>query len=567
MGTSLIESAATCAARSLGIAFVTVAMLMLAACVTTFEGHVKPVVLDGQTAQKAALPFGAALVVDTDHKLQRLHVNMSNYRVYPDVMASLSQQLSALFTTVDVFEESQLGDVRSPFLLYPVITTRLDYSILTVTLAWRVVDGATGKTVARFVAEGNSEAQKSFVETLTGRSMDMSTAAMNDEMFSRALNAAALASLSKIRGAVQQRPLPVVAAARPLQPPAAIDSTPPVIDIFAPVVTRGLAVRERSARIAVAGRATDESGVAEVTINGLPATLDASGNFKGDALLKPGANEIVIAATDTRNNTSSLVIQAVREYQAPAQPAISRYTPRKIALLIGIDKYRYIQKLKTAVADVHDIARVLAADYGYETRLLLDDHASRDSIMRELNQLRENLTPDDKLLIYYAGHGVLDQATNASYWLPMDAEPKDDTKWIDSKSISDSLKRMSPRQILVVSDSCYSGTITRSFTAELTKGDVRENYLKKLQLKPSRILISSGGSEPVSDSGGRGHSIFASVFIESLQSPPADVFTAGELVTTAIKESVAGRSAQTPECKIIRNSGHESGDFVFEKIR
>jgi hypothetical protein len=83
--------------------------------------------------------------------------------------------------------------------------------------------------------------------------------------------------------------------------------------------------------------------------------------------------------------------------------------------------------------------------------------------------------------------------------------------------------------------------------------------------KPSRVLIASGGNEPVSDSGGKQHSIFAQVFIEALTHPRTAVFTAEELLTQQIKESVAGRAEQTPEYKVIRASGHEGGDFVFIK--
>jgi hypothetical protein len=115
----------------------------------------------------------------------------------------------------------------------------------------------------------------------------------------------------------------------------------------------------------------------------------------------------------------------------------------------------------------------------------------------------------------------------------------------------------------VVADSCYSGTISRSFDPSLSGSGSRENYLKKLTEKPARILIASGGNEPVSDSGGSGHSIFADVFIKALKNPFDNRFTAEELMTRQIKESVAGRSDQTPEYKVIRNSGHDGGDFVF----
>jgi len=83
--------------------------------------------------------------------------------------------------------------------------------------------------------------------------------------------------------------------------------------------------------------------------------------------------------------------------------------------------------------------------------------------------------------------------------------------------------------------------------------------------KKSRVLIASGGNEPVSDSGVPGHSIFAAVLLKALKNPFSRSFTAEELMIRHIKESVGGQSEQTPEYRIIKNSGHEGGDFVFIK--
>lgn len=237
------------------------------------------------------------------------------------------------------------------------------------------------------------------------------------------------------------------------------------------------------------------------------------------------------------------------------------------ALVIGINDYRYLEKLKIAVDDVREIARVLSNYYGFEAEIILDSKASRDNIMRELNNLRKKLTAQDRLLIYYAGHGDYNKETDASYWLPVDAEKDDNTNWIEAKNITDQLKLISSRHILLVADSCYSGTLTRKAKADLYGNETRDAYIKKILMKPARVLITSGGNEPVSDAGGKGHSIFANIFINALKNPGRRIFTAEELHTNFIKESVAGRSEQTPEYKAIRNSGHDGGDFIFIKIK
>jgi len=352
---------------------------------------------------------------------------------------------------------------------------------------------------------------------------------------------------------------------------AQLDTTPPAITITSPDIKRGLKLVSKTSSLTVTGRATDDSGVASVTVNGTAAKLDEQGNFSADLLLKPGENRVTVIALDTGGNkgTESFTVsrQGDAVAAAPKVEAAVEDRGKSYALVVGINAYRQIPKLKTAVNDAKTVAAILKDDYGFTPIILLDGQATRAAILKELNNIKNKLNPDDRLLIYYAGHGWNDKDTETSYWLPVDADDKENTNWIEAKTITDQLKRSQARQVLVVADSCYAGSISRSFDPSLKGSGTRESYLKKMMEKPARILIASGGNEPVSDSGGSGHSIFADVFIKALKNPFESRFTAEEIMTRQIKESVAGRSDQTPEYKIIRNSGHDGGDFVFVRKR
>jgi hypothetical protein len=359
------------------------------------------------------------------------------------------------------------------------------------------------------------------------------------------------------------------------------DKQPPRITITSPQVKRGIRITAKEESLTVRGYAEDESGVAWVTVNDQKAALDEKGNFAAEILLKVGENEINVEAMDIyKNHTSrrfTIVRHAERMEEAPkakVRPAPAtapsmamRSDGRNYALVIGINRYKNFDRLQTAVNDATGVADILKSDYGFQTELILDEKATRQNIMKRLNSLKGKLNPEDQLLIYYAGHGYLDKETETSYWLPVDAERSDPTNWIEAKSVSDQLKRTRAMQVLVVADSCYAGTISRAIDPDLAGRGSRESYLQKLKSKPSRVLIASGGNEPVDDSGGRGHSVFADVLIRSLKNPIDQQFTAEELLIRQIKESVAGRAEQTPEYRVIRNSGHDGGDFVFIRYR
>ncbi|MBI3398671.1 MAG: caspase family protein, partial [Deltaproteobacteria bacterium] len=184
------------------------------------------------------------------------------------------------------------------------------------------------------------------------------------------------------------------------------------------------------------------------------------------------------------------------------------------ALIIGSNNYKYLPKLKTAIADAKAVEDILKNKYGFKTKLLID--ATREDILNGMNDLRKGLGEKDNLLIYYAGHGEFDKTADKSYWIPVNAERDNPTNWIIADDITSNIKRITSKHILIVSDSCYSGTLTRAVSGDLSKSGERDEFIKKMMEKPSRTLMASGGNEPVADSGGGGdHSVFASAFLKS----------------------------------------------------
>jgi hypothetical protein len=79
------------------------------------------------------------------------------------------------------------------------------------------------------------------------------------------------------------------------------------------------------------------------------------------------------------------------------------------ALIIGIDKYRNPQyQLEGAVKDAIEIENYLRSCFpSPRIRVLHDNDATRDSIIRELDDLIQSplIKRQDPILIFYAGHG------------------------------------------------------------------------------------------------------------------------------------------------------------------
>ncbi len=235
---------------------------------------------------------------------------------------------------------------------------------------------------------------------------------------------------------------------------------------------------------------------------------------------------------------------------------------RPHALVIGNNDYEHLGKLKTAVGDATAVAALLRTKYGFEVTLLLN--ATRYEITSAFNKLRIELTEKDNLLVYYAGHGYLDPETDTGYWQPVDAEPNNDANWIPTTDLSRYLNGMSAKHVLVVADSCYSGRLTRANPSSLRAGAERLTWLKRINAKRSRTALTSGGLEPVLDSGGGEHSVFAAAFLNALREN--DEVVEGHRLFTRVSQQVVVNAEQTPEYSDIRFTDHQGGDFVFVPV-
>lgn len=232
---------------------------------------------------------------------------------------------------------------------------------------------------------------------------------------------------------------------------------------------------------------------------------------------------------------------------------------RKVALLIGINDYQGgIPKLSSPVKDVQEIGTILKDKLGYEVRVLVN--ADKARIVHELNRLILESESDDSIAIIYAGHGHLVEKTQRGYWIPGKASPDDPKQWLSNQDVARALGMIPAKQVLLVSDSCYSGTLTRE--AKIERGDIPSDPQAVLE-KRSVTALSSGGEEPVADEGKDGHSVFAWHFMQQLKAVK-DV-SLGVGVYEQIAESVKSEIPQVPQYGASPSSGHQrGGDYLFE---
>lgn len=213
--------------------------------------------------------------------------------------------------------------------------------------------------------------------------------------------------------------------------------------------------------------------------------------------------------------------------------------------------------LNNAVHDAKRLERILVDNYGFipAHESLFDEKATRKEIIEKINSLASILTNNDNLIIYFAGHGTMHPKTKKGFWIPQDASSSI-SDYIPNSTIVDTISGIEAKHILLIIDSCFSGTFLTQ-----TRSKVNYHYLK-LNQNISRWVISSGRHETVSDGQPGVGSPFSIILNEFLEQNIHRTFSVVELAV-AVSKGTGANTRQQPVFAHIEGTGHADGQMVF----
>ncbi|GAB1543968.1 hypothetical protein NUACC21_66440 [Scytonema sp. NUACC21] len=230
---------------------------------------------------------------------------------------------------------------------------------------------------------------------------------------------------------------------------------------------------------------------------------------------------------------------------------MSRYEfQRNFAVIIAINDYSNgIPPLETAVPDARELARILK-DYQYNVRLLLNNDASLEGLNQLIAAFKQGeipiseetvkLTDTDRVLFYFAGHGIaLDALENedgpSGYLVPADAQLGNIKTYLLMQELHDALLSLPCRHLLVILDCCFAG----AFRWSSHKRNVvrlptiyKERYDRFIQDRAWQVITSAAHDQKALDFlANRGqvkqHSPFAAALFEALGGD-ADIYLPGK---------------------------------------
>ena len=134
----------------------------------------------------------------------------------------------------------------------------------------------------------------------------------------------------------------------------------------------------------------------------------------------------------------------------------------KKALCVGINNYPGTSNdLHGCVNDANDWSSLLG-DYGFSVETILDSQATRQNIKNKLNNLINQADDGDIIVFSYSGHGTSVVDTDAD-----EGDGYDEALYVyDGVLLDDEIREIikdmnSKVSLIVISDSCFSGTVTR----------------------------------------------------------------------------------------------------------
>ena len=316
------------------------------------------------------------------------------------------------------------------------------------------------------------------------------------------------------------------------------------------------------------GLATDNVGIAEISIDGDVVGFSDNGNFTYKTFVPVQGLTVIVQATDLAGQSSTQSVLLTREFSTSPTPVnYARLNPigksvkenaDGLALIVGVSKYE-----NTPIQAVFaDADAIMFGDYASEKlgiperriKTMVNDNADiRELLLSVKNWLSRSVKQNQSdVYIFFAGHGLASDDGSKMYLLPYDGAPEllDDTAILRDRLFSD-VAAANPRSVTVFLDTCYSGT-TRGTDMLIASRPIAIRALEQPIPDNFTVMTAAAGDQTAKPLEEAKHGMFSYFLMKGMEGE-ADTnndneITAGELhsyVQTNVIQQSSG--SQTPE--------------------
>ena len=327
-------------------------------------------------------------------------------------------------------------------------------------------------------------------------------------------------------------------------------------------------VKSAGKQAVILGVATDDVGIAEISVDGEIVAFSDKGNFTYKTFVPVQGLTVIVQATDMAGQSSTQSVLLTRETSTISTKVdYARLNPigkpvKKnadgLALIVGVSKYE-----NTPIQAVFaDADALMFRDYASEKlgipdsriKTMVNDNADiRELLLSVKNWLSRSVKQDQSdVYIFFAGHGLASDDGSKMYLLPYDGAPEllDDTAILRDRLFSD-VAAANPRSVTVFLDTCYSGT-TRGTDMLIASRPIAIRALEQSIPDNFTVMTAAAGDQTAKPLEEAKHGMFSYFLMKGMEGE-ADAnndneITAGELhsyVETNVIQQSSG--SQKPE--------------------
>ncbi len=302
--------------------------------------------------------------------------------------------------------------------------------------------------------------------------------------------------------------------------------------------------------------------------------------------------------------------------ESSSQPDTSGWGPqleatgydRVFSIIVGIDEYSAeesdLDPLQFAVNDARELRDVLQQEFGFASencKFLTNKTATKAALIEALQIWLpgQKLTANDALLVFFAGHGLIDLRTNAGdgYLATVDSRRADfERSCLPVSWLAERLKELPCGHKLLILDSCYSGSLfqqrvatapntaaseqsiavqSRSAPAKQSfshdgpkKASATNDQFNYYFAQPCFVGMSAGRITPVADGlGANRHSVFTEALIQELRNRADSGRSDQSFTFRDLAARTETRVREKPGSQQIPDWGQlvpGDGDFIFK---
>lgn len=252
-------------------------------------------------------------------------------------------------------------------------------------------------------------------------------------------------------------------------------------------------------------------------------------------------------------------------------PVTGRQAPTTVAVIIANENYSNVSDVQSALHDGEVFSQYCNLTLGLpQENIRFYKNATLGTMLRAIAEIRNtvnSLNGEADLIVYYAGHGMPDEATKDAFLLPVDGDATMSASCYSLGKLYSELGDLNARSVMVFLDACFSGSQRDGSMLMAARGVA----IKPKEAAPRGnmfTLSATSGQETALPYKEKNHGLFTYYLLKALQESKGNI-TLKDLSEDVIdnvkrQSNLINKKPQTPQ---VSTSGKMSTEWSRKKLR